>query len=401
MLNSCKTVEELPLEGRRVFIRVDFNVPLDEEGNITNDTRIRRSLPTIEYVLDHGGKVILASHLGRPKGKPHPRLSLKPVAIRLARLLKKEVKFAPDCVGPQVEAMAKDLQPGEVLLLENLRFHPGETKNDPEFARELARLAEVYVNDAFGTAHRKHASTYGIVHFVGEAGIGFLMKQEIEYFQRALVNPERPLLAVVGGAKVSTKIGILEALLKKVDKMIIGGAMAFTFYRYLGWPTGKSLVEEEMVETAGRILREARDRGVKFYIPVDVVVAPEVSPHAPSKTVPNQEIPREWMGLDIGPASITLFEEVMADVQTVIWNGPMGVFEIDKFKHGTFAIARAIGRSSALSIAGGGDTDVAIHNAGVMDQISYISTGGGAFLELLEKGTLPALEVLKEKGRAS
>ena len=397
MLNCCKTLEELQLEGRRVFIRVDFNVPLDEGGNITDDSRIRRSLPTIEYVLDHGGRVILASHLGRPKGKPDPRLSLQPVAVRLSRLLRKEVKFAPDCIGPQVEEMVEALQRGEVLLLENLRFHPGETKNDPEFSRALARLADVYINDAFGTAHRRHASTYGIVQFVQEMGIGFLMKQEIEYFQRALVDPDRPLLAVVGGAKVSTKIGILEALLKKVDKLIIGGAMAFTFYRYLGWPTGKSLVEEEMVDTAGRILREARDRGVKFYIPVDVVVAPEISPHAPSRTVPNQEIPEDWMGLDIGPASITLFEEVVADVRTIIWNGPMGVFEVDKFKQGTFSIARIIGKSSALSIAGGGDTDVAIHQAGVMDQISYISTGGGAFLELLEKGTLPALEVMREK----
>ena len=395
---SCKTIEDFQLHERRILIRVDYNVPLDEEGNISDDTRIRRSLPTVNYALDRNGRVILASHLGRPRGKPEPRLSLKPVAVRLARLLKKEVKFAPDCIGPQVEEMVNDLQPGEVLLLENLRFHPGERENDPKFARALARLADVYINDAFGTAHRKHASTYGIVQFVREAGIGFLMKKEIEYFQRALVDPRRPLLAVIGGAKVSTKIGILEALLKRVDKMIIGGAMAFTFYRYLGWPTGKSLVEEEMVGVAGRILKQAWQGGVKLYLPVDVVVAPEFSPHGESRTVPCQEIPRDWMGLDIGPASVTLFEEVIAGAQTIIWNGPMGVFEMDKFKHGTFSVARAIGRSSALSIAGGGDTDVAIHEAGVTDQISYISTGGGAFLELLEKGTLPALEVLKERG---
>ena len=395
---GCGTIEDFDLRGRRVFIRVDYNVPLDEAGNVTDDSRIRRSLPTVNYALDHGCRVILASHLGRPKGKPDPRLSLKPVAMRLSRLLEKEVRFAPDCIGPQVEEMVGNLRPGEVLLLENLRFHPGETKNDTEFARALARLADVYINDAFGTAHRKHASTYGIVQFVKEAGVGFLMKKEIEYFERALVDPRRPLLAIIGGAKVSTKIGILESLLEKVDKMIIGGAMAFTFYRYLGWPTGNSMVEEDMVDVAGRVMKRAWQGGVKLYVPVDVVVAPELSPHAESRTVPCQEIPQAWMGLDIGPATITLFEEVIADAQTIIWNGPMGVFEMEKFKNGTFSVARAIGRSSALSIAGGGDTDVAIHRAGVTDQISYISTGGGAFLELLEKGTLPALEVLKGKG---
>jgi len=395
---GCGTIEDFDLRGRRVFIRVDYNVPLDEAGNVTDDSRIRRSLPTVNYALDHGGRVILASHLGRPKGKPDPGLSLKPVAVRLSRLLEKEVRFAPDCIGPQVEEMVENLRPGEVLLLENLRFHPGETKNDTEFAQALARLADVYINDAFGTAHRKHASTYGIVQFVKEAGVGFLMKKEIEYFERALVDPRRPLLAIIGGAKVSTKIGILESLLEKVDKMIIGGAMAFTFYRYLGWPTGSSLVEEDMVDVAGRVMKRAWQGGVKLYVPVDVVVAPELSPHAESRTVPCQEIPQAWMGLAIGPATITLFEEVIADAQTIIWNGPMGVFEMEKFKNGTFSVARAIGRSSALSIAGGGDTDVAIHRAGVTDQISYISTGGGAFLELLEKGTLPALEVLKGKG---
>ncbi|RLD99270.1 MAG: phosphoglycerate kinase [Aquificota bacterium] len=395
---GCGTIEDFDLRGRRVFIRVDYNVPLDEAGNVTDDSRIRRSLPTVNYALDHGGRVILASHLGRPKGKPDPGLSLKPVAMRLSRLLEKEVRSAPDCIGPQVEEMVENLRPGEVLLLENLRFHPGETKNDTEFAQALARLADVYINDAFGTAHRKHASTYGIVQFVKEAGVGFLMKKEIEYFERALVDPRRPLLAIIGGAKVSTKIGILESLLEKVDKMIIGGAMAFTFYRYLGWPTGSSLVEEDMVDVAGRVMKRAWQGGVKLYVPVDVVVAPELSPHAESRTVPCQEIPQAWMGLDIGPATITLFEEVIADAQTIIWNGPMGVFEMEKFKNGTFSVARAIGRSSALSIAGGGDTDVAIHRAGVTDQISYISTGGGAFLELLEKGTLPALEVLKGKG---
>ncbi len=393
-----KTIEDFDLDEQRVFIRVDYNVPLDQEGNITNDVRIRRSLPTLNYALDHGGRVILASHLGRPKGKPDPGLSLKPVAIRLSRLLGKDVKFLPDCVGPDVEREVQDLHPGEVILLENLRFHPGETKNDPEFARTLAGLADVYINDAFGTAHRKHASTYGMAEFVSRAGIGFLMKKEIDYFNKAMVNPNRPLLAIIGGAKVSTKVGIMETLLEKVDKMVVSGAMAFTFYRYLGWSTGASTVEEEMVATAGRVVQKALRDGVKLYLPVDVVVAREMVPQAESRVVPCQEIPEGWMGLDIGPASITLFEEVIRGSETVIWNGPMGVFEFDKFKKGTLSIARAIATTPALSIAGGGDTDVAIHEAGVTYQITYISTGGGAFLELLEKGTLPALEVLKMKG---
>ncbi len=394
---TCKTIEDFALEGQRVFIRVDYSVPLDEEGNITDDVRIRRSLPTLNYALDHGGKVILASHLGRPKGKPDPGLSLNPAAVRLSRLLGKEVKFVPDCVGPAVEREVQGLRPGEVVLLENLRFHPGETKNDSRFAQTLARLADVYINDAFGTAHRKHASTYGIVEFVSRAGIGFLMKKEIDYFNKALINPSRPLLAIIGGAKISTKVGIMEALLAKVDKMVVSGAMAFTFYRYLGWSTGTSLVEGEMVETAGRVIQKVWKGGVKLYFPVDVVVAKEMAPQAESRIVPCQEIPEGWMGLDIGPASITLFEEVIGGSETIIWNGPMGVFEMDKFRKGTLSIARAIATASALSIAGGGDTNMAIHRAGVIDQITYISTGGGAFLELLEKGTLPALEVLKKE----
>jgi phosphoglycerate kinase len=394
----CKTIEDFDLEEQRVFIRVDYNVPLDQEGNITDDVRIRRSIPTLNYALDHGGRVILASHLGRPKGRPDPRLSLKPAAVRLSRLLGKDVKFVSDCVGPDVEREVRDLHPGEVIMLENLRFHPGETKNDPEFARTLAGLADVYINDAFGTAHRKHASNYGMAEFVSKAGIGFLMKKEIDYFNKAMVNPNRPLLAIIGGAKVSTKVGIMEALLEKVDKMVVSGAMAFTFYRYLGWSTGASMVEEEMVDTAGRVVQKAWKDGVKLYLPVDVVVAREMAPQAESRVVPCQEIPAGWMGLDIGPASITLFEEVIRGSETVIWNGPMGVFELDKFKKGTLSIARAIATTPALSIAGGGDTDVAIHEAGVTYQITYISTGGGAFLELLEKGTLPALEVLKMKG---
>lgn len=389
-----RSIEDIELKGKRVFIRADFNVPLDEVGNITDDTRIRSSLPTINYALDRNAKVILASHLDRPK-EHDPKLSLKPVALRLSRLLGKEVAFVSQCIGPEAEEAVEKLKEKEVLLLENLRFRPGETRNDQEFAKALARLADVYINDAFGTAHRKHASTYGMIQYVPEAGLGFLMKREIEYFQKALVDPRRPLVAIIGGAKVSTKIGILQRLLSNVDKLIIGGAMAFTFYRSLGWDTGDSLVEEEMVDTGGEILADARKKGVRFYLPIDVVIAQEVSPHAESKIVPCQEIPSGWKALDIGPASITLFEEVLSNAQTVIWNGPMGVFESEKFKNGTFSLARIIGKSTALSIAGGGDTDVAIHRAGVKDQITYISTGGGAFLELLEKGTLPALEVLK------
>ncbi len=392
-----KTIEDFDLEGKRVFIRVDYNVPMDEDGNITDDVRIRRSLPTVNYALDHNGRVILASHLGRPKGEPDPKLSLRPVAIRLSRLLEKEVHFIPECIGPEVEKEVERLRPGEVALLENLRFHKGETKNDPEFAKALASLTDVYINDAFGTAHRRHASTYGIVPFVAEAGIGFLMKKEIGYFNKALVSPGRPLLAIIGGAKISTKIGIMESLLQKVDKMIVSGAMAFTFYRYLGWPTGKSLVEGDMVDMAGKIIESAWKGGVKLYFPVDTVVAKEMAPRAESQVTPCQEIPSGWMGLDIGPASIILFEEVIAGSETIIWNGPMGVFEMEKFKKGTLSVARAIARTPALSIAGGGDTDVAINEAGVTDQITYISTGGGAFLEFLEKGTLPALEVLNEK----
>jgi len=390
---KCKSIEDFDLKGKRVLIRADLNVPLDEAGNITDDTRIRSSLATINYALDRDARVILCSHLGRPKG-PDPKLSLKPVALRLSRLLHREVKFIPQCIGEETKRAVGELKDGEVALLENLRFYSGETKNDPEFARALAELADIYINDAFGTAHRKHASTYGIVKYIAQAGIGFLMKKEIEYFKKALLDPKRPLVAVIGGAKVSTKIGILKELLVHVDKMIIGGAMAFIFYRSLGWGSGDSLVEEEMIEMASEIIKEATQKKVKFYFPVDVVVAKEASNYAESKIVACQEIPDGWKGLDIGPASIVLFEEVLADAQTIVWNGPMGMFEMEKFRKGTFSIARIIARSTALSIAGGGDTDVAIHEAGVKDQITYISTGGGAFLELLEKGTLPAMEVL-------
>ena len=390
------TIRDVDIQGKKVLIRVDFNVPIDEKGNILDDTRIRASLKTINYALDKNAKIILVSHLGRPKGKD-PKFSLKPVAVRLSRLLGKEVKFVDECCGDKVKKAVEDLKPGEVLLLENIRFHPGETKNDEELARELASLCDVYVNDAFGTAHRKHASTYGVAKFVPVAVMGFLMEEEIEYFNKALKEPVRPVVAVIGGAKVSSKIGVLNNLVNRVDKLIIGGAMAFTFLLSHGWSVGKSLVEKDFLDTAKEIFKKAKEKGVKFYLPVDFVVASEPSDNVPSFTKPFQEIPEDMMGLDIGPASIQLFKEVLSDANTIVWNGPMGMFELEKFKTGTVEIARYIAGLNALSIAGGGDTDAAIHKAGVKDRISHISTGGGAFLELLENGTLPCVEVLTDK----
>ncbi len=394
------SIRDLDLKGKRVFIRVDFNVPIDAKGNILDDSRIRASLKTINYAIDKGAKVILASHLDRPKGRD-PKYSLKPVAERLSRLLGKEVIFVDDCIGEKVKEAVSKMKPGDVILLENLRFYSEETKNDPEFARKLVEYADYYVNDAFGTAHRKHASTYGAAQFAKVAAMGFLMEEEIEYFKRALENPTRPLVAIIGGAKVSTKIGLLKSLIDKVDKMLIGGAMAFTFIRALGYPTGRSLVEPDYIETAKEVMQHARDRGVKFYLPVDFVLAPEASDKVKSVIKPYQEHPEDLMGLDIGPATVELFKEVLSDAETVVWNGPLGMFELEKFKAGTVSIARYVASLSALSIVGGGDTDAAIEVAGVKDKISHISTGGGAFLELLEKGTLPCVEVLTDKEAVS
>ncbi len=393
------TIKDVDITGKKVLIRVDFNVPVDERGNILDDTRIRASLKTINYALDKRAKVILVSHLGRPKGKD-PRYSLKPVAERLSRLLGKEVKFVEDCVGEKVIKAIESLSEGEVLLLENIRFHPGETKNDDELAKTLASYADVYVNDAFGTAHRKHASTYGVAKYAKIAVMGFLMQEEIEYFEKALESPARPVVAVIGGAKVSSKIGVLNSLINRVDKLIVGGAMAFTFWAALGYKTGKSLVEKFYYGTAKEIMRKTKEKDVKFYLPVDFVVAEEPSDKVPSYTKPYQEIPDNMMGLDIGRASIELFKEALSDAKTVIWNGPMGMFELERFKTGTIEIAKTIASLDALSIAGGGDTDAAIHKAGVKNRISHISTGGGAFLELLEKGTLPCVEVLNDKREA-
>lgn len=393
-----KTIDKVDIKNKRVFIRADFNVPLDENGNITDDSRIRATLPTINYAIDEGAKVILASHLGRPKGKPDPKYSLAPVAKRLNRLLNKEVKFLKDSIGPDVEHAVKGMRPGDVILLENLRFHPEEEKNDEGFSKALASLAEVYVNDAFGTAHRAHASTYGITKHLKLSVAGFLMKKEIDYLQKTVANPVRPFVAILGGAKVSGKIGVIENLKDKVDKVIVGGAMAFTFIKAAGLETGNSLVEPEMIDIARRIEQGVRQRGVKFYLPVDFVVAENMNDGAETKIVTSQEIPKGWVGLDIGPATTRLFSEAIQDAKTIIWNGPMGMFEKDAYSRGTFAIARAVADAFATTIVGGGDTDVAVHRAGVSDSITFISTGGGASLELLEGKELPGLAALTDDG---
>ncbi len=390
------TIEDLQIKGKRVLIRADFNVPLDDNLVITDDSRIRSTLPTINYAIDEGAKVILASHLGRPKGKVEPRFSLAPVVKRLQRLLNKEVLFISDCVGPQAENIVSKMKEGDVVLLENLRFHPEEEKNDEAFAKSLASLADFFVNDAFGTAHRTHASTEGITKFLPSAA-GFLMKKEIEYLKGVIENPVRPFVAILGGAKVSGKIGVLENLANKVDKVIVGGGMAYTFLKALGQEIGDSLVETEMIDLARSIMDQLRQSNVKFYLPVDCVIAQTIEAGAETKIVTAQEIPRGWRALDIGPASVKLFSEALQNAKTVIWNGPMGVFEIDAFSRGTFAIAHAVTDAYALSIVGGGDTDYAVHKAGVSDAITFISTGGGASLQLLEGKNLPGISALTDK----
>lgn len=389
-------IEDLPIKGKRVFIRADFNVPLDDNLAITDDRRIRSTLPTINYAIDEGAKVILASHLGRPKGKVEPRFSLAPVAKRLQRLLNKEVIFAPDCIGPQVEGMASRMKDGDVLLLENLRFHPGEEKNDESFARALSRLADFYINDAFGAAHRAHASTVGIAKFLPSAA-GFLLKKEIEYLKGVVENPIRPFVAMLGGAKVSGKIGVLENLANKVDKVIVGGGMAYTFIKAKGYEIGDSLVENDMLDLAKSIMDKLRKNNVKFYLPVDCVIAQSLDSGTETKIVTTQEIPKGWRALDIGPASVKLFSAAIRDAKTIIWNGPMGVFEMDAFSRGTFAIAHSVADAYALTIVGGGDTDYAVHRAGVSDAITFISTGGGASLQLLEGKELPGIAALTDK----
>ena len=389
-----KSIKELDLEGKRVLVRVDFNVPLDDQQNITDDTRIREVLPTLKYVLDHRGKLIIMSHMGRPKGKVVEKYSLMPVAKRLGRLLEQEVALAPDCIGPEVEKMVSDMNPEDVLLLENLRFHEEEEKNDPAFAAELAKLCDIYINDAFAVCHRKHASVCAIAEQKEEKGAGFLLIKEIKYFRDAMENPRRPLVAIVGGAKVSSKFSALENMMSKVNKVIIGGAMANTFLKSMGYSIGKSMVEDDLVAAAGRLRQRALEEGIKFYLPVDAVVAQELDPKAETKIVPFQEIPDDWMALDIGPATSMLFDEALYNAKTIVWNGPMGVFEVDAFSRGTLSMVHSVADSFALSIVGGGDTDVAVHSSGQKERISYISTGGGAFLKLLEGKSLPGVDAL-------
>lgn len=390
------TIEDLQIKSKRVFIRADFNVPLDDNMVITDDRRIRSTLPTINYAIDEGAKVILGSHLGRPKGKVEPRFSLAPVAKRLQRLLNKEVIFAPECTGSQVEGVVSKMKDGDVLLLENLRFHPGEEKNDEGFAKSLSKLADFYVNDAFGAAHRAHASTSGITKFIPSAA-GFLLKKEIEYLKGVVENPVRPFVAILGGAKVSGKIGVLENLADKVDKVIVGGGMAYTFIKAMGHEIGDSLVENDMLDLAKSIVDKLRKNNVKFYLPVDSVIAQSLEAGSETKIVTTQEIPKGWRALDIGPASVKLFSEALQNAKTILWNGPMGVFEIDAFSRGTFAIAHAVSDAYALTIVGGGDTDYAVHRAGVSDAITFISTGGGASLQLLEGKNLPGISALTDK----
>ena len=390
-------IKDLDVKGKRVFVRVDYNVPFDDQGNITDDTRIRATLPTINYLLDEGAKIILASHLDRPGGKVLPEFSLKPVVRRLHRLLNKEVKLAKDCIGPEVRKQVDAMQPEDVLLLENLRFHKGEQENDPEFAKELASLCDVMVQDAFGNCHRAHASMVGMNGMISQSAAGFLLKREIDYFEKAVNDPSRPVVAIIGGAKVADKIKIIENLVKKVDKIIIGGAMAYPFLAVNGYRVGMAKVDENVVTKVLMINKLARERGVKLYLPVDFVIAEKFDGRAETKLVTFQEIPDKWFALDIGPASTKLFAEAMQNAKTIIWNGPMGAFEIDAFSRGTYAMVESVVTAYALTIVGGGDTDLAFHRMGESYKVSFISTGGGAFLELLEGKELPGIAALTDK----
>ena len=388
-------ITEMDVKGKRVFVRVDFNVPLNENRVITDDTRIKSAIPTIEYLAEHGAKVILASHLGRPKGEFNEKYSLAPVVEKLGQMLNRRVLFAGDCVSEVPKKVIAGMKDGEVVLLENLRFHTGEEKNDPGFVRELASLADFYVNDAFGTAHRAHASTAGIAGML-PAGAGFLMEKEVEYLGRAVKKPVRPFVAIIGGAKVSDKIGVIENLLSKVDTLIIGGGMANTFLKAQGYDMGKSLVEEDKVELARRTIDKAAAANVRFLLPADLMVAESVSPDSPHKVVPKDRIPGEWAAVDIGPQTAVVFADTIKQAKTVIWNGPMGVFEIEPFAKGTEAVAKAVAESDGISIVGGGDSVAAVRKMGAAQEISHISTGGGASLEFLEGKELPGIKALEK-----
>ncbi len=392
-----KTVEDLDVQGKKVLVRCDFNVPL-ADGEITNDKRIVAALPTIKYLMEHGAKVILCSHLGRPKGEYKPEFSLAPVAKRLSEYLGKEVKLAedPEVVGENAKKLAEELADGDVMLLENVRFRKEETKNEENFSKELASLADLYVNDAFGTAHRAHCSTTGVAAYLPSA-CGYLIQKEIKFMGEALANPKRPLVAILGGAKVSDKIGVITNLLDKCDTLIIGGGMAYTFMKALGHSIGTSLLEEDKVELAGQMMQTAKEKGVKFLIPVDNKVGKEYDPNTEAQVVHSDEIPDGWMGLDIGPESQTLFADAIKGAGTVIWNGPMGVSEWDNFAQGTIAVAKAVADSGAISIIGGGDSVAAVTKLGFADKMSHISTGGGASLEFLEGKELPGIAAIDNK----
>ncbi|MCG6911031.1 MAG: phosphoglycerate kinase [Deltaproteobacteria bacterium] len=392
-----KSIKDMDLSGKKVLVRVDFNVPLSPEGAIEDDARIQAALPTLRFAVEKGAKLIVASHLGRPKGAVVPAFSLAPVAVRLEKLLERNVTLAPDCVGPEVETMVERMRPGEVVLLENLRFHKEEQANEDAFAEALANLCDLYVNDAFAVSHRANASVVGITKYAPAKAAGFLLEKELTWFERAMHEPRRPLVAVIGGAKISSKLAALENMLQHVDKIMVGGAMANTFFRYFGYDVGASTFEADQVEVAGDVYRQSIERGIKFYTPVDVVIARRMEATAEHRAVPVQEIAPGWMALDIGPATGLLFEEALVDAGTILWNGPMGVFEMDPFSRGTLSLARAIAASQAMTVVGGGDTGSAVHISGKARRMSYISTGGGAFLALMEGKPLPAVAALEKQ----
>ncbi len=394
------SIDQVDLKGKRVLVRVDFNVPLDENLKITDDIRITSALPTINKIINEGGKVILMSHLGRPKGAPNSKYSLKPAAERLSELLGKEVKMAPDCVGEEVKSLVNSMQNGDVVLLENLRFHAEEEKNNPDFAKQLAELGDVYINDAFGSAHRAHASTEGVTKYITINASGYLMQKELDYLGKAISEPERPFVAILGGSKISGKIDVIQNLLPKVDTLIIGGGMAYTFFKAMGYEIGSSILEEEKIELAKELLEKTKDSKVKFLLPLDVVTASEFKNESPQENVDADKIPAEKMGLDIGPKTRELFKSEIVNAKTIVWNGPMGVFEFDNFAKGTDAIAQALVEATekgATTIIGGGDSAAAIKKAGLDEKVSHVSTGGGASLEFLEGKELPGVTALNEK----
>ena len=391
-----KTLQDFNLENKRVLVREDLNVPLDENQNITDDTRIRAALPTINYLIEKGAKVIIVSHLGRPKGKVNPKYSLAPVAKRLSELLGRDVAFAKDCIGEAAQEAVDKMKAADVLLLENVRFHEGEEKNDPDFAKQLARLADIFINDAFGTSHRAHASTVGVADFL-PAGAGFLLQKEIEVMGKALENPERPFVAILGGAKVGDKIGVIKNLLNKVDTLLIGGGMAYTFLKSKGYEIGQSLLEEDKIDLAASLLKEAEEKNVKLLLPEDVVVTSELKEGMPHETVPVSEIPEDKMGVDIGEETRKKFAEAIKEAKTVVWNGPMGVFEIREYAQGTLAVADAMAKSEAVTIIGGGDSAASVEQLGFAEAMTHISTGGGASLEFLEGKELPGIAALDDR----